>query len=74
MTDIDVPPEVGALKQWRREVCRRERTLTTPDALRDAAIHEVNARDEIRQGLFSAARDSRLRAAALLLANAEVAA
>jgi hypothetical protein len=37
------------------------------DDLRDAAIYEANARDEIRAGLIDAANESRRAAAAILV-------
>jgi hypothetical protein len=70
----DVPPEVGALNQWRREVFNRTRRITDMDELTLAAIHEANALDELRLGLDRAARESRLKAAAILLAAVESAA
>jgi hypothetical protein len=69
---VQVPNEIGALTQWRREVFSRRRKVTDIDSLTLAAIHEANARDEIRAGLFSAAKDSRLKAAAVLLSEVEV--
>jgi hypothetical protein len=59
-------PEAGALALWKRELARGERTMYTPDDLRLAAIHEANARDELRWGMINAANESR-RAAAVLL-------
>lgn len=67
-------PEVGALAEWRREVFNRRRRVTDIDSLTLAAIHEANARDEIAGGLLSAARDSRLKAAVLLLADSDISA
>lgn len=60
-------PEAGALSLWKRELAAGLRTMHTADDLRDAAIHEANAREEIRNGHIAAANESRRQAAALLV-------
>lgn len=60
-------PEAGALTLWKRELAAGVRTMHTTDDLRDAAICEANARDEIRCGQIAAANESRRLAAAILV-------
>lgn len=64
---IEMPAEIGALAQWRAEVAGGSRRKSDIDALARAAIHEANARDELRDRLRAAARGSRLRAAELIV-------
>jgi hypothetical protein len=61
-TEYDLPDEIGALTQWRAEVASGVRSKETPDALAKASAYELNSRDELRLGLRSAARQSRLAA------------
>lgn len=64
---VPVPAEIGALVQWRREVAARTRRTVDIDPLTRAAILEANARDELRYGMQSAARQSRLDAASIIV-------
>lgn len=68
-------PEVGALREWWRQLAAGQRTIFIDDALLHAAIQEANARDEMSRGQMDAASNSRRAAAELLLAvTAEAAA
>jgi len=59
--------EIGALSEWRRQLRAGERKPTTFDALWRAAMYEERARDELRLDQVSAANESRMQAAELLL-------
>lgn len=60
-------PEAGALSLWKRELADGQRTMHTIDALREAAILEAQARDDLRDGLIEAANKARRAAAAILV-------
>lgn len=60
-------PEAGALSLWKRELACGKRTMYTADGLRDAAILEAQARDDLREGMISAANEARRAAAAILV-------
>ena len=62
-----VANEVGALKEWQRQIHAGQRTVYTLDALLKAAILEAHARDEIKIGQLARANKDRLEAAALLV-------
>lgn len=65
-------PEVGALREWRRQLAAGERTRLTFDPLFYAACAEMNARDYLRVGVLGAANDYRRQAARLIVeASAE---
>jgi hypothetical protein len=60
-------PEAGALALWKAELARGMRTMHAADELRDAAVLEAQARDDLRAGMIAAANDARRAAAALLV-------
>ena len=64
----DLPGEVGALHLWWDELNAGKRRVSDFDSLWRAACKEAQARESIRLGLYSAARDDRL-AAALIVAQ-----
>jgi hypothetical protein len=66
-------PEVGALQEWWNELRDGLRTKYDMDDLWRAACAEASARDAVRDRLFAAATEDRLRAAEMLVqAEAEV--
>lgn len=64
---VEAIAEIGALSEWRRQLRAGERTPLTFDALWRAAAYEERARDELRLDQVSAANESRIMAAELLL-------
>lgn len=62
-----VPDEIGALRLWWTELSFGKRQISDIDSLWRAACKEAQARESIRLGLYSAARDERLAAALLLV-------
>jgi hypothetical protein len=63
----DVVPEVGALREWHRELHNGLRIKFEFDSLWRAACAEANARDYLRQGMVAAANDERRKAAEIIL-------
>lgn len=65
-TKEDVVPEIGALREWHRELHDGLRTKFDFDPLWLAACAEVTACDYLRQGMVVAANDERRKAAAIV--------
>lgn len=63
----DVPDESGALIQWLKELRAGVRKLTDMDVLHRAACHEAAAREDLRAGLWAAAKYSRTKAIETIL-------
>jgi hypothetical protein len=63
---MKIPAEVGALRLWWTELQSGERLRSDRDAIWRAACYEARARDEVRDGLLTAAREDRIRAAEII--------
>jgi hypothetical protein len=66
--ELEMPQEIGALNLWRIELLAGKRRVMDFDSLWRAACHEARAREEIRQGLKTAAAHDRIEAARIILA------
>jgi hypothetical protein len=62
----DVVLEIGALREWHRELHDELRTPVDFDPLWLAACAEVTPRDYLRQGMVVAANDERRKATAIV--------